>query len=139
MKVFNSGVFTGAAVLAEKENLDSLRAYAPVVRAWHSTRVMLEPGTELKSFSQDATAVNYSIHGMTGVDKLHSQGILGKGVTVAVVDTGVDYTHPAVSIRFALEIQNFADCSSLEEELGLPSRSLAVMTLLAMAVSGIGI
>lgn len=34
---------------------------------------------------------------MTGVDKLHAAGILGKGVTVAVVDTGVDYMHRAVS------------------------------------------
>lgn len=100
LKVFNSGVFNGAAVLAGKENLDSLRAFAPVTQAWQSKKIMLAPSIGLKSFSKDATAMNYSIHGMTGVDKLHEAGILGKGVTVAVVDTGIDYMHSAVSVLY---------------------------------------
>lgn len=33
---------------------------------------------------------------MTGVDKLHNQGILGAGLFVALVDSGIDYTHPAL-------------------------------------------
>ncbi|KAK8914971.1 Minor extracellular protease vpr [Metarhizium anisopliae] len=33
---------------------------------------------------------------MTTVDKLHKEGDTGKGVTIAVVDTGVDYTHPTI-------------------------------------------
>lgn len=106
LKVFNSGIFLGAAVLAEKENLDSLRAFEPVIQAWQSKKVMLAPSIGLKSFSQDATAMNYSIHGMTGVDKLHAEGVFGKGVTVAVVDTGVDYTHPAVSFLNQLTANN---------------------------------
>lgn len=97
LKVFNSGVFSGAAVLAGKENLDTLRAFAPVTQAWQSRKLLLAPKLDFKSISSDATAMNYSIHGMTGVDKLHEAGILGKGVTVAVVDTGIDYMHPAVS------------------------------------------
>ncbi|RDW66606.1 hypothetical protein BP5796_09355 [Coleophoma crateriformis] len=35
-------------------------------------------------------------HTMTGVDRLHSLGIKGKGVKVAVLDTGVDYRHVAL-------------------------------------------
>lgn len=38
----------------------------------------------------------FSPHVMTGVDKVHAQGFLGKGQTVAVIDTGIDYTHPAL-------------------------------------------
>lgn len=30
---------------------------------------------------------------MAGVDKLHSQGIKGKGVKIGIIDTGVDYLH----------------------------------------------
>jgi subtilisin family serine protease len=35
-------------------------------------------------------------HVMTGVDKLRQQGYLGTGIRVAVVDSGVDYKHPAL-------------------------------------------
>ncbi|EOO02483.1 putative thermostable alkaline protease protein [Phaeoacremonium minimum UCRPA7] len=33
---------------------------------------------------------------MTGVDRLHSSGIKGKGVKIGILDTGVDYYHPAL-------------------------------------------
>ena len=38
----------------------------------------------------------YPPHALTGVDKLHAQGILGEGVIVGVLDSGVDYRHPAL-------------------------------------------
>lgn len=37
-----------------------------------------------------------SPHRMTGVDKVHEVGIYGKGVRVAIIDTGVHYLHPAL-------------------------------------------
>jgi subtilisin family serine protease len=39
---------------------------------------------------------SYWPHVMTGVDKVHDKGITGKGVTIAVIDTGIDYDHPAL-------------------------------------------
>ncbi|KAG6097392.1 hypothetical protein E4U30_000735 [Claviceps sp. LM220 group G6] len=38
----------------------------------------------------------FSPHVMTQVDKLRARGITGKGVKVAVVDSGIDYLHPAL-------------------------------------------
>ncbi|KAK1978215.1 subtilase [Colletotrichum cereale] len=96
LKIFDSSIFKGIAVECDNENTDSLEALAPVVKAWHSTRIQLAPVVTGESFSDDAKALNYSIHWMTGVDKLHEQGVLGKGVKVGVVDTGTDYTHPAL-------------------------------------------
>ncbi|GKT88937.1 minor extracellular protease vpr (subtilase) [Colletotrichum tofieldiae] len=38
----------------------------------------------------------FSTHVQTQVDKLHRDGITGKGIKVAVIDTGIDYLHPAL-------------------------------------------
>lgn len=56
------------------------------------------PNIEMLNFSDGIEASNYSVHSMTGVDKIHATGVFGKGVKVAVVDTGVDYSHPAVRL-----------------------------------------
>lgn len=83
---------------AQTENIDSLSAREAVSQAWISKKIMLDPAVPSRAFSEDAAGTNYSIHHMTGVDKLHAAGILGQGVVVAVVDTGVDYTHRAVCL-----------------------------------------
>ncbi|KAG6117851.1 hypothetical protein E4U13_000733 [Claviceps humidiphila] len=38
----------------------------------------------------------FSPHVMTQVDKLRAKGITGKGIKIAVVDSGIDYLHPAL-------------------------------------------
>lgn len=38
----------------------------------------------------------FSPHVMTQVDKLRAEGVTGKGIRIGVVDTGVDYKHPAL-------------------------------------------
>jgi hypothetical protein len=37
---------------------------------------------------------------MGGVDKLHRRGIKGKGIKIGIIDTGVDYRHPALGAGF---------------------------------------
>ncbi|KAJ1303089.1 hypothetical protein OPQ81_011290 [Rhizoctonia solani] len=41
-----------------------------------------------------------SSHVMTGVDKLHAEGVLGKGIKIGIIDSGIDYTHPALGGKF---------------------------------------
>ncbi|KAL8388770.1 hypothetical protein RB595_008912 [Gaeumannomyces hyphopodioides] len=38
----------------------------------------------------------YSTHVMGQVQKLHAEGFTGKGIRISVIDSGVDYTHPAL-------------------------------------------
>ncbi|KAF9467399.1 pyrolysin [Collybia nuda] len=41
-----------------------------------------------------------AIHIITGVSKLHAEGIAGKGIKIGVIDTGIDYTHPTLGGGF---------------------------------------
>ncbi|TLS29114.1 hypothetical protein PpBr36_00060 [Pyricularia pennisetigena] len=41
-------------------------------------------------------AVPYPPHVQTQVDKLHARGLTGKGVRISIIDSGVDYLHPAL-------------------------------------------
>ncbi|XDG01408.1 hypothetical protein ABKA04_001023 [Annulohypoxylon sp. FPYF3050] len=45
----------------------------------------------------------FTPHVMTQVDKLRANGITGKGVKIGIIDSGVDYTHPALGGCFGSE------------------------------------
>ncbi|KAI8654133.1 hypothetical protein LRP88_01834 [Fusarium phalaenopsidis] len=100
IKVFNSDVFKGACVETPKDNLDTLQEEESVIKAWQVKKVTLAPMKPLQTFDKEAAGINTSVHHMTGVDKLHADGVLGKGAVVAVVDTGVAYNHPALGGGF---------------------------------------
>ncbi|KAL7921384.1 peptidase S8/S53 domain-containing protein [Trichoderma austrokoningii] len=84
--------FFGVSVAFEHDvNLATLKKTAGVKNAW-SVTVVPRPGSE---------GVNETLE-MAGVDKLHKEGIKGKGVQVAILDTGVDYNHPSQLYRSQL-------------------------------------
>lgn len=96
-----SDVFSGLAIETSTENADSLRAMDGVVNVWPLKAVPKAPLPKKTRVSAESVRSNYSLHQWTGVDKLHASGIRGKGATVAVIDTGIDYTHKAVSLMLA--------------------------------------
>ena len=97
LKTFKSDVFLGLSVESVVENIDSLQGFKEIAKAWPMRQIELEPTQPAQVFSNDLAASNYSVHKWTGVDKAHAAGIYGKGVKIAIVDTGIDYTHPTVS------------------------------------------
>lgn len=108
VKQFDSDLFPGVSVECDHDcTPESLRAAlddssssdAPAVATvYQSTRVRILDTVKGESFSDDAAASNYSVHGITGVEKLHGDGVFGAGAVVAIVDSGVEYTHPAVRL-----------------------------------------
>ncbi|KAK3321354.1 subtilisin-like serine protease [Cercophora scortea] len=100
VRTFKTDVFSGLSIESDEENVDSLQGLTDVTQAWAVGKLHLGPVSPLESFSDDASAGNYSVHAFTGVDKAHAAGILGKGAIVAVVDTGTSYTHPALGGGF---------------------------------------
>lgn len=108
-KTFRSAVFTGASVELTGNNEEFLRFLRGASNVWPSRRVQRAVVEDDQEFSGGVSGSNYNIHGITGVQRLHERGILGKGVKVAVVDAGIDYTHPAVSSGSLLDSRLPAD------------------------------
>ncbi|EJT69748.1 hypothetical protein GGTG_12631 [Gaeumannomyces tritici R3-111a-1] len=100
VKTFESDIFTGISVETTDNTLESLQGLADAVKAWPMRVIDIPTPERGQTFSTDATAKEYSLHKYTGVDKIHEAGVYGKGVVVAVVDTGIDYTHAALGGGF---------------------------------------
>ncbi|KAI0684940.1 subtilisin-like protease [Cytidiella melzeri] len=99
-KEFNlPGIFVGAAVTltdasqrAEISSIPGVQAIRPVISvpAPRPLNVRVVTGPSDPAIPVDTE----STHVITGVDKLHALNIIGSGIKVGIIDTGIDYTHP---------------------------------------------
>ncbi|KAL7932468.1 subtilisin-like protein [Trichoderma chlorosporum] len=89
-------LFNAVVIETEIDNVDTLSAVHGVANVWPLKTVPMASATQGVKAAQDPKYHNYSVHQWTGVDQLHAQGIRGKGAKVAIIDTGVDYTHKAL-------------------------------------------
>ena len=91
---------------AEDSNAALKIANMPMVKQLWPVRIFSVPKDEVVSTGSDQAQATlakrqssndtFSPHVMTQVDRLRAEGITGEGVRVAVIDTGVDYNHPAL-------------------------------------------
>ncbi|KAG8937484.1 hypothetical protein FRC00_005016, partial [Tulasnella sp. 408] len=93
------GIFVGATINLESDrDLNILADIPHVANIWpvylHST----PPLTESRDLVLETAYAfdTFAPHVMTGVDKLHAEGFLGEGIKIAILDSGVDYRHPAL-------------------------------------------
>lgn len=101
-KVFeHDGIFSGASVELSHHDDDAmgiLSSDVNIARVWPLRKTKMTDVVQSQNYSSIIEAVDYNIHGMTGVQKAHDAGIMGEGATIAVIDTGIDYTHPDVRL-----------------------------------------
>ncbi|KAK8042603.1 hypothetical protein PG994_013086 [Apiospora phragmitis] len=106
-QVYNASRHDHADLLAAMKIKTQVRAVWPVrtVRlnvgtpAPHDIPGPASSGSRWVHQRRDAaneTNDTFSPHLMTQIDKLHARGITGKGFRIAIVDSGIDWHHPAL-------------------------------------------
>ncbi|OAA76739.1 subtilisin-like serine protease PR1C [Akanthomyces lecanii RCEF 1005] len=97
---FKSKVFYGISVQLHNTTMTGhgMEQMPGVTKVWpvEVTKQPVEPQTVQQPGSQRRDNSAPWNHIMTQVDKLHAAGFTGSGIRIAVVDTGVNYTHSAL-------------------------------------------
>ncbi|KAI1419809.1 peptidase S8/S53 domain-containing protein [Xylaria sp. FL1777] len=118
---FDSSIFKGVSIQFEDtesaaDEAAVLTGLASVKRVWPNriydlpkdkvvwTGKSRDASTARSTVKRQVANDTFSPHLMTQVDKLQAKGVIGKGIKIGVIDTGIDYTHPALGGCFG------ADC-----------------------------
>ncbi|KAG2016370.1 serine-type endopeptidase [Coprinopsis cinerea AmutBmut pab1-1] len=93
------GLFVGASITVQTSDDAATLEHLPGIKTIHPARRFDRPQPVFEHIVQGPDDPHLppfgtSTHLLTGVDKLHARGILGQGIKIAVLDTGIDYTHP---------------------------------------------
>lgn len=109
------GLFNGLSVtLSNEGDVERLVALPEVDKVWPVTEIsapipalsnaQIETARATSLANRNVTRgrdykIDYNLK-LAGIEHLHKRGIKGKGVRLAVIDTGVDYNHPALGGGF---------------------------------------
>ncbi|KAI9172736.1 Thermophilic serine proteinase [Paramyrothecium foliicola] len=99
---YKDGITKRENIFSRNTGIKVLRALPEVANVWPNRyyepmMAMVRPTSDKSTRlppETDLDPSDYDTHNETGVRDLHKRGIKGKGVKVAIVDTGVDYSHP---------------------------------------------
>ncbi|XZF77026.1 S8 family serine peptidase [Bacillus sp. AL-1R] len=86
--------YNGVSMNLPAKEVKTLLQSDAVKAVYKSATVSIELPTTSKSSAEEESTKRIESIPFLGVDKLHNEGITGKGVKVGVIDTGIDYHHP---------------------------------------------
>jgi len=98
-------IFNGFAVegdldtiieLAQRDDVERIVANYPLVPFWKSGNAVATPASDLGGLDPD----NWNIDLVDAERVWEEFGLTGQGAVVANIDTGVDYTHPALAGKY---------------------------------------
>ncbi|NWQ43373.1 S8 family serine peptidase [Bacillus sp. EB106-08-02-XG196] len=91
--------YNGVALTLAANQVEALMKSEVVQSVHKNITFTVEPPSIAQEESNNASTQSASVP-FVGVDKLHAEGITGKGVKVGVIDSGVDYNHPDLKDAF---------------------------------------
>jgi len=92
--------YNGVAMNLPANEVKTLLQSNVVKSVYKSATVSIEPPATSESSSEEESTKRIESIPFLGVDKLHKEGITGKGVKIGVIDTGIDYHHPDLQDAF---------------------------------------
>jgi subtilisin family serine protease len=109
-ELFNGASFHLEVDQDEKTAVETILNMTMISKIW-PVRLYSRPATLLSTINGAVNAASvplrkravvdsFSPHVMGSVDKLHAEGFTGEGIFIGIVDTGVDYMHPALGGGF---------------------------------------
>ncbi|XZF76828.1 S8 family serine peptidase [Bacillus sp. AL-1R] len=93
-------VYNGVSMKLPANEVEFLLKSDSVKAVYKSVEFTIDPPSERGNPENQDSIKRIESLPFLGVDKLHKEGITGKGVKVGVIDTGVDYHHPDLKDAF---------------------------------------
>ncbi|CAG8950797.1 hypothetical protein HYFRA_00003013 [Hymenoscyphus fraxineus] len=136
-------IFVGLSLTLKAGDVQALKSLKNVANVW-PIKTIPAPAAVVRRAPLTrryekavVTGTNYSLphitgdldvnrpHEMTGVNKAHGAGIRGRGVKIAILDTGVDYRHPSLGGCFGsgcrISFGHDFVGDSYDPEMGIPA------------------
>jgi subtilisin family serine protease len=97
---FTSELFHGASFdVSEGDSVEAIEALPEVKKVW-PVSIVYAPQPDAEHRGEGPDILKWDPHVLTRVNDVHDRGIDGNDVIVAVVDSGIDYNHPALGGGF---------------------------------------